>query len=118
MKYIVIIGLQLVLSLVVSGCAQTTYLVVGDNIKIKGMVTENEKSCIVDGRCSLKIDSGDREILVIYNTGYTPYPCINYEITNMALQINQGDKIEAYGKVIEENTISTCDIKDYYIKTI
>lgn len=90
-------------------------------VTIKGLVLENNKGCVVDTHCYLRIQHGDQETRVVYDYGEWP-PCLNTEAGDQGFEMKKGDEVEVFGIYKEPELpsgnpyISTCDSPDYYIR--
>ena len=89
----------------------------GDEITIEGEVIENNLGCEVDLSCYISIDYKGVMFKVIYHYGEFP-PCKNIEMIGTGIKLNKNNKIQVYGKLIENNVITVCDSESYFIKKL
>jgi uncharacterized RDD family membrane protein YckC len=92
-----------------------------DEAIIRGLVLENNLGCEMDAECYLTVSSEkDGPMRVIYHYGEMP-PCTNTKIIPEAMKLKVGDKVEVLGNYTIDSRIkslSTCNSKNYYIRTI
>lgn len=90
-------------------------LVVGRTVTVSGVIDENvTKGAPVDLPAFLRISTEIGEVRIVYNPGEAE--CINS--LDAPFDFATSQFVEAYGKVVSENTLSTCESKDFYIKLI
>lgn len=90
-----------------------------DTVIVKGVVVENVKDCVTDLDCYLVVKADKEEVNVIYSpTRGTP--CLNTKPGDEGIELKKGDEVEVFGKFTGSAKIwiSTCDSKDYYIRTL
>jgi len=97
--------------------ATSTQFIPGKEVAIQGVVTENRLGCIADASCSLRLQVNRQEVKVVYQWGGEMSPCSN-QASEEGLAIKQGDAVEVFGIVSEDNVITTCGLEDYYIKNL
>lgn len=89
-------------------------LVIGSTVTVRGVIDENvTKYAATDGEAYLRLGTAAGEIKVVYNPGEAECRNPIGEAFNLETQ-----KVEVYGKVTSENTISTCESKDFFIKIV
>src|SRR3989344_9293233 len=94
--------------------------ITGTIVTEKGTVIENvTKNIEVDAPAYLRVKKeggilSGSEIKVVYHTGEAP--CVNP--IQSAFNIKKGDTIEVRGIATGDDTVSTCESKDYYIKNL
>ncbi|OGM57034.1 hypothetical protein A2955_03465 [Candidatus Woesebacteria bacterium RIFCSPLOWO2_01_FULL_37_19] len=94
--------------------------ITGTIVTEKGTVIENvTKNIEVDAPAYLRVKKeggilSGSEIKVVYHTGEAP--CVNP--IQSAFDIRKGNTIEVRGVATADDTISTCESKDYYIKIL
>lgn len=103
--------------------ASTPRLSIGENITVAGTVMKNDRSCVVDAYCVLTLDTKRGVVEVIYDFGRSVDPhagglrtCTNQNARKKGMEVEKGQRVEVFGKVIGENSISPCDSQDFYIK--
>lgn|GEM_PF-2507234 len=83
--------------------------------QVTGEVVEVISDCAFDGNCAyvVETDSGE-QVTVIWAEGMSPI-CQNDPFQGGDTNINVGDSIDSFGRVIDDNTISACGDPSYYI---
>jgi hypothetical protein len=89
---------------------------VGDQITIKGMVINNFADCEVEGECYLHVKTDFREAIIIYSPKWEE--CANSKMGKQAVKLEEEDRVEIFGEVIDGDMITICSSEDYYIKKI
>lgn len=91
---------------------QATRQVTGEIIEVIG-------DCAFDGNCAYVVETANSEqITVIWAEGMSPI-CQNDPFNGIGNNnINLGDTIETFGRVIDESTTSACGDEGYYIRKI
>lgn len=85
---------------------------------VRGLVFENNLGCERDILCYLSLRFNGEVIGVIYHHGMWP-PCMNTEAARQGLELERGEEVEVFGKVVDNTgTLSTCDSSDYYIRKL
>ena len=85
--------------------------------KISGLVIENELGCVVDNLCLLRLQVADQTLIVVYHYGEWP-PCSNEQASQRGMTFVKGDQVEAFGQVVSQGELSTCDSSTYYIRPL
>ena len=92
-----------------------TTLGVGQDVKIKGQITEHSTDCAMDGLCYFKLQ--DYSQIIIYNYGLSTAEgfrgCPHDPLSG---SLGNGVEVEVFGKVINEGEISVCHSESYYIR--
>lgn len=120
-KDILIIVVAVVAILVVSGyfivakkTTTSTNIISKGNVILKGTVISNYIGCASDDQCVLVMQTDDgRKINAYYGGGLTPDgACYLGE----GLQLVQGDRVEIFGRVVDQNNLSVCEPGSYIHK--
>ena len=85
-------------------------VIVTEIMSFSGTVTGNRNDCIVDGICSLYVDSDLGEYEVIYAPGMMR--CEG----SYAGDAEIGDVVEVYGETVEPGVLTICTLPEYYIR--
>ncbi|MGB6337065.1 MAG: hypothetical protein WBG49_15185 [Thermoanaerobaculia bacterium] len=87
---------------------------------ITGAVLENDRGCVRDLQCFLRLKVEAEEAWVIYNEGEGP-PCFNTTVAKLAFDIEVGQTVEARGSYRRDgkrHVLSTCPSTDYSLRVI
>ncbi len=88
---------------------------VSETRQVSGEVVEFISDCAFDGNCAyvVETDAGE-QVTVIWAEGSSPI-CQNDPFNGGDTNIEVGDTLDAFGRVIDETTISGCGDSSYYI---
>ena len=83
--------------------------------QVSGEVVEVISDCAFDGNCAYVVETESGEqVTVIWAEGMSPI-CQNDPFQGGDTNINVGDSIDSFGRVIDDSTISVCGDPSYYI---
>ncbi len=85
--------------------------------EIEGVVIDHVFDCAFDGHCYVVVESAAG---IVFNVTYAPgmMRCENPNLGPEISELVAGDRVEAYGEIIEENWILVCNSEDYYLNKI
>ena len=55
-------------------------------------------------------------ITVVYHSEFPP--STNLHAGDVGYQLKEGDEIEVYAEIVDDDTLSTCDDDEYYIRVL
>lgn len=88
---------------------------VAETREVSGEVVEFISDCAFDGNCAYVVETDDGErVTVIWAEGSSPI-CQNDPFNGGDTDIDVGNTIDAFGRVINDNTMSGCGDPSYYI---
>ncbi len=108
--------LGIIILFFIVGCTQNTstveILMESENeVRMSGKISPGgENTCPTDGVCSIKIDNYE----IIWATGWDNSSSRGEFENNLSI----GDKVEVYGKKLNNNRITIYGSESYYIKKI
>ena len=103
---------------------QNLILDMNDEVVIEGKATNTGLNCRYgEEHCVFQlifdIQNSHWSVLVVYSTNLnaSKEPCSNTKASQVGSLVNNGDKIEVFGKY-HKGSIYTCDSESYYIRKI
>lgn len=96
----------------------TVTVPVGSDLRLTGVVYENDHGCEIDIDCVLEVDVSGGVLSVIYHYGEGEQRCENSAVFKRAWPLERGDRVEVFAEVIGSSTLSICDALRYDISKL
>ena len=95
----------------------------GPDMIVSGTVVKNYKALDSEYSITLQLENQIKTMRVIYSYAGPPNPpalpeCINGDAYRDGISVKEGDRVEIFGKIVEDGTLSICDAQKYYIKRL
>jgi len=85
-------------------------------LKLQGTVIENHRGDILPD-CFVKLKMNDgKAVTVVYHSEFPP--AINYHAGDIGYGLHEGDQVEIYARIIDQDRLSTCLRNEYYIRKL
>ncbi|GEM_PF-6344452 len=94
--------------------AKATKSYADKNVIVRGLVAQNNRDCVTDSACFLRIIKEDKTINVVYKTAN--FVCKNPLALIQGAAVKNGEKVEVFGYQYSKDLISICESSEYYIQ--